>query len=117
MDRPIINRRTFVSGAAGAAGLAAFGRSAQAQLPTSPVALNFVDVAGNLALTQKAIEAYRDKNPKLVSRITFTKAPAPELPARSRRSRTPSASTSTPSSPHRCALGRRRSEAVDPDRV
>ena len=44
--------------------------------------LNIVDVAGNLALTQKAIEDYRDKNPKLVSRITFTKAPAPELPGK-----------------------------------
>ena len=51
-------------------------------MPTSPVSLNFVDVAGNLALTQKAIEAYRDKNPKLVSKITFSKAPAPELPGK-----------------------------------
>ena len=51
-------------------------------LPTSPVTLNIVDVAGNLALTQKAIETYRAKNPKLVSKITFTKAPAPELPGK-----------------------------------
>lgn len=51
-------------------------------LPTSPVTLNIVDVAGNLALTQGAIEAYRDKNPKLVSRVTFTKATAPELPGK-----------------------------------
>ena len=48
-------------------------------LPTSPVALNVIDVAGNLALTQKAIENYRKAKPNLVSRITFTKAPAPEL--------------------------------------
>jgi putative spermidine/putrescine transport system substrate-binding protein len=46
------------------------------------VTLNIVDVAGNLALTQKAIEAYRDKNPKLVSQISFSKAPAPELPGK-----------------------------------
>src|SRR5665213_1243633 len=57
--------------------------SAQApKLPTSPVTLNIVDVAGQLALTQSAIEAFRDKNPKLVSKITFTKATAPELPGK-----------------------------------
>ena len=48
-------------------------------LPKSPVTLNVVDVAGNLALTQAAIEAYAAKNPKLLSKVTFTKAPAPEL--------------------------------------
>ena len=47
-----------------------------------PVALNVIDVAGNLALTQKAIENYRKAKPNLVSRITFTKAPAPELPGK-----------------------------------
>src|SRR4051812_13058172 len=79
---PMINRRTFVSGAAGAASVAAFGSRAYAQTPTSPVALNIIDVAGNLALTQKAFENYRKAKPNLVSRITFTKAPAPELPGK-----------------------------------
>jgi putative spermidine/putrescine transport system substrate-binding protein len=50
--------------------------------PTSPVTINVIDVAGQLALTQKAIEAYRRAHPKLVSRFTFTKAPAPELPGK-----------------------------------
>src|SRR5215213_8107305 len=79
-----ITRRGFVGGAAGAAGLAAFGAQAQGQLamPSSPVALNVIDVAGNLALTQRAIENYRKAKPKAVSRITFTKAPAPELPGK-----------------------------------
>jgi putative spermidine/putrescine transport system substrate-binding protein len=79
-----ISRRTLLGGAVGVAGIAAFGRSAFAELklPSSPVTLNFVDVAGNLALTQKAIEAYRDKNPKLVSTVNFSKAPAPELPGK-----------------------------------
>ena len=49
-----------------------------------PVTLNVVDVAGNLALTQDALEAFAAKNPTLVSRITFTKAPAPELPGKIR---------------------------------
>ncbi|WP_201832000.1 ABC transporter substrate-binding protein [Microvirga zambiensis] len=77
----LITRRTFVGGAAGAAGVAALGGTsfAQATLPTSPVTLNIIDVAGNLALTQKAIENYRKAKPNLVSRITFTKATAPEL--------------------------------------
>jgi putative spermidine/putrescine transport system substrate-binding protein len=59
------------------------GASAQnLSLPKSPVTLNVVDVAGDLALTQSAIEAYQARNPNLVGRITFTKAPAPELPAK-----------------------------------
>ena len=77
----MITRRTFVGGVAGAAGVAALGGPsfAQATLPTSPVSLNVIDVAGNLALTQKAIENYRKAKPNLVSRISFTKATAPEL--------------------------------------
>ena len=50
-------------GAAGLAGAAGFvglgGRSFAMTMPTAPVALNVIDVAGNLALTQKAIEKYR----------------------------------------------------------
>ena len=41
-----------------------------------------MDVAGNLALTQRAIETYAAANPKLVSKVTFSKAPAPELPGK-----------------------------------
>src|SRR6201995_4693567 len=75
-------RRTLL----GAVGTAALARSALAQPanPASPLALTVVDVAGNLALTQKAFEAYRKAKPDMVSRFTFTKAPAPELPAKLR---------------------------------
>ncbi|KWI28966.1 ABC transporter substrate-binding protein [Burkholderia stagnalis] len=48
----------------------------------APVSINVVDVAGNLRLTQKAIEAFREKNPNLVSSVTFTNAPAPQLPGK-----------------------------------
>ncbi|MCA7923622.1 extracellular solute-binding protein [Burkholderia cenocepacia] len=48
----------------------------------APVSLNIVDVAGNLQLTQKAIEAFKEKNPGLVANITFTNAPAPQLPGK-----------------------------------
>src|SRR5437899_2949019 len=75
-----LTRRAVVGGLASSVALPAFAQNLP--LPSSPVTLNFVDVAGNLALTQKAIEAYRDKNPKLVAKINFTKAPAPELPGK-----------------------------------
>src|SRR4051794_20146535 len=42
-------------------------------LPKSPVTINVVDVAGNLALTQDAFEAYRAKHPELVAKFNFTK--------------------------------------------
>jgi putative spermidine/putrescine transport system substrate-binding protein len=76
-------RRAVVAGLAGAA-LIDFRALAQGapQLPKSPVALNIVDVAGNLALTQQAIENYRKLKPNLVSKFTFNKAPAPELPGK-----------------------------------
>jgi len=75
-----LTRRQALAGLTAAAAIPATGAFAQGlPLPSSPVAINVVDVAGNLALTQKAIEAYAAANPKLVSRITFTKAPSPEL--------------------------------------
>ena len=72
-----------LAGVAAIASLAGPGAWAQAPaMPKSPVTLNVVDVAGDLALTQAAIEAYQAKNPNLVAKVTFTKAPAPELPAK-----------------------------------
>jgi putative spermidine/putrescine transport system substrate-binding protein len=47
-----------------------------------PVSINIVDVAGNLQLTQKGFEAFKAKYPNLVSAITFTNAPAPQLPGK-----------------------------------
>ena len=74
------SRRAVVAGIAGsmAVNFRAFGQA----LPSAPVSLNIVDVAGNLALTQAAIENYRKAKPNLVSKISFTKAPAPELPGK-----------------------------------
>ncbi|MGI4807485.1 MAG: extracellular solute-binding protein [Janthinobacterium lividum] len=70
---------------AGGAALAIAGTArAQAPKPKSPLAITVVDVAGNLALTQKAFESYRAAKPEMVSRFTFSKAPAPELPAKLR---------------------------------
>ncbi len=76
-------RRAFTKMSASALGLAALsGRAFAGQAPLSPVSLNIIDVAGNLALTQKALEAYRAAKPNFVSRLTFTQSPAPELPAK-----------------------------------
>jgi putative spermidine/putrescine transport system substrate-binding protein len=46
------------------------------------VTLNIVDVAGDLQLTQKGFEAFKAKYPNLVSNITYTNAPAPQLPGK-----------------------------------
>ncbi|MBV9734452.1 MAG: extracellular solute-binding protein [Acidisphaera sp.] len=62
--------------------LTARARAAAPALPNSPVALSVIDVAGNLALTQPIFENYRKAKPQLVSRMTFTKAPAPEIPGK-----------------------------------
>ena len=65
----------------GLAGTAVAGRVARAQ-PAQPMVVNIVDVAGNLALTQPAFDLYRRNNPRVVGRFVYSKAPAPELPAK-----------------------------------
>ncbi len=70
--------------AVAAAAVASMSAASLGVAMAEPVTINVVDVAGNLALTQEALEAFRTKNPNLVSRITFTKAPAPELPGKIR---------------------------------
>lgn len=75
-------RRAVLGGLAGAAaGSTLAGRSARAQ---SPVTLNIVDIAGNLQLTRPAFDAYQKANPGRVSRISYTQAPAPEIPGKIR---------------------------------
>ncbi len=80
----MISRRTVIGGMGAAAAGAALPGAAFAALPMPKhaVEITIVDVAGNLALTQKAIESYRQAKPGVVSRFAFTKAPAPELPAK-----------------------------------
>ena len=78
-------RRTFLATTGGALGAATVGSSliaTTAVAQAAAVTLNIIDIAGNLALTQKAFEAYRKAKPDKVSKFTFTKAPAPELPGK-----------------------------------
>ncbi|MER5689578.1 extracellular solute-binding protein [Streptomyces sp. NPDC002205] len=49
------------------------------ETPSKPVALNVLDVAGNLQLTQGMIDEFVKENPKVISRITYSNAPAPDL--------------------------------------
>ncbi len=84
MFKTVLNRRHFLHTSAGAASMMAglVPAFAALQKPASPVTLNIVDVAGNLALTQKSIENYRKAKPEWVSKVIFSKAPAPELPGK-----------------------------------
>ena len=79
-------RRALLGGLAGAAALGATvpraGAVAPPPLPTSPVTLNVVDIAGQLQLTQGAIDTFVKANPKLISKVNFSQAPAPELPGK-----------------------------------
>jgi putative spermidine/putrescine transport system substrate-binding protein len=47
--------------------------------PAKPVVLNILDVAGNLQLTQGMIDEFVSKNPGVISKVTYSKAPAPDL--------------------------------------
>lgn len=47
-----------------------------------PVKLSIIDVAGNLQLSQPAIEAFKSANPSMVSDIEYVKLTAPELVAK-----------------------------------
>ncbi len=51
-------------------------------LPTSPIELNVIDVAGAAQLSQGMFDDYKAANPKLVSKVTILKATAPELASR-----------------------------------
>lgn len=83
-----LSRRHFMGGAAGIVGLGALSplraMAAALPMPTSPITLNIIDAAGNLALTQPAFDNYVAARSDLVSRITFNKAPSPELPGKIR---------------------------------
>jgi putative spermidine/putrescine transport system substrate-binding protein len=88
--RNTLTRRRFIVGLSASAAAAATvlrgtlisARAGTPPLPSSPVSLNVIDVAGNLRLTQQSIQNYRKNSPKLVDKIRFTQAPAPELPSK-----------------------------------
>lgn len=84
MTEPATTRRSVLGGLAGVAALGAGPSRAAAPppLPATPVVLNVIDVGGQLQLTQEAVESFVRANPKLVSKVNFSQAPAPELPGK-----------------------------------
>ena len=76
----MLTRRTTLAAAAASAAAASLASPAVA----APVGLTILDVGGALQLMQPAFEAFRAANPGLLSRLTFSKAPAPELSAKLR---------------------------------
>ena len=84
MTQTAPTRRTLLAATAGivAAGTARARAATAPPLPKSPQPINIIDVGGALVLVQKPLENYRDKHRHLVGRMSFTKAPAPELPAK-----------------------------------
>jgi len=58
------------------------GNSKIPALPTSPIELSVIDVAGAQQLTQGMFDDYKASHPNLVSKITIIKAPAPEIASR-----------------------------------
>ncbi|MFI1395535.1 ABC transporter substrate-binding protein [Streptomyces sp. NPDC020681] len=47
--------------------------------PSKPVTLDILDVAGNLQLTQGMIDEFVEKHPDIIGKVTYSKAPAPDL--------------------------------------
>lgn len=50
-----------------------------ASAPSKPVTINILDVAGNLALTKPAIEAFKAAHPEIVAAVTYSTGTAPQL--------------------------------------
>jgi putative spermidine/putrescine transport system substrate-binding protein len=50
--------------------------------PDKAVTLNIIDVAGNLQLTQGMIDDFVKSHSKVIKKVTYTKATAPELPGK-----------------------------------
>lgn len=80
----LLSQATLTAAAAAALLAAAPAGAEVPPLPKSAQVITIVDAAGNLALTQEAIETYRKAKPGVVSRFVFTKAPSPELPGKIR---------------------------------
>ncbi len=74
-----IGRRAVLAAGAAALGGAGAARGEALALPSSPITLNIIDVAGALQIDRPAIELFVRQNPTLVSRISTQMAPSPEL--------------------------------------
>jgi putative spermidine/putrescine transport system substrate-binding protein len=73
----ILSRRHLLKAAAAAVSLCMAGIASAA-----PVTINISDPAGDLALTQAAIDEYQKKNPDKLAKVNIVRATAPELPGK-----------------------------------
>jgi putative spermidine/putrescine transport system substrate-binding protein len=60
-------------------GASAVPASEVPEVPSEPVTLNILDVAGNLQLTQGMIDEFVETHPDIVSSVTYEQAAAPEM--------------------------------------
>lgn len=72
-----LGRRPLMAGSVALLGAGA--ARAQAPLPSSPVVLNIMDVAGALQIDRPGIDRFRAQFPNLLSRYNVQLAPSPEL--------------------------------------
>jgi putative spermidine/putrescine transport system substrate-binding protein len=72
-----LSRRHLLQAVAAAVSLCMAGIAAAA-----PVTINISDPAGDLALTQAAIDEYQKKNPDKLAKVNIVRATAPELPGK-----------------------------------
>jgi putative spermidine/putrescine transport system substrate-binding protein len=49
------------------------------KIPSAPVTINVLDVAGNLQLTKGMIENFKTAHPEIINNVTYSTATAPEL--------------------------------------
>ena len=70
---------TSPSASAGAGASAGTGGSAAMKIPSAPVTINVLDVAGNLQLTKGMIENFKAAHPDIINNVTYATASAPEL--------------------------------------
>lgn len=74
-----LGRRTLLAGAPAAAMALQQAAAQSPALPSAPIALSIIDVAGALQIDRPAIELFRQQNPRLISRLNIQVAPSPEL--------------------------------------
>ena len=78
-----MSRWSILAAAAALIGLGPLAAQAQTKpalpKPKAPLTISVIDVAGDLQISQPAIEKFQKEHPDLVGRVIFTKATAPEL--------------------------------------
>ena len=79
----VTTRREAIAGAVAVGVAAAIApKLAAAQTfprPKAPLVISVIDVAGDLQLSQPALQKFADTHPDLVAKFAFSQAPAPEL--------------------------------------